>query len=91
MEYIKGKNRNDPNVSCSCNISNTNTSTLMGGWLLSIPETSQNKELAWELITIMLEPEVLIPMLLQQGYLPTQKSIGEGVYSGEVEIDYSLL
>ena len=67
------------------NISNTNTSTLMGGWLLSIPETSQNKELAWELITIMLEPEVLIPMLLQQGYLPTQKSIGEGVYSEKLK------
>ena len=67
------------------NISNTNTSTLMGGWLLSIPETSQNKELAWELITIMLEPEVLIPMLLQQGYLPTQKSIGEGAYSEKLK------
>ncbi|HEX7142551.1 MAG TPA: extracellular solute-binding protein [Nitrososphaeraceae archaeon] len=67
------------------NISNTNTSTLMGGWLLSIPETSENKELAWELITIMLEPDVLIPMLLQHGYLPTQKSIGEGQYSEKLE------
>ena len=38
------------------NTSNTTTSTLMGGWLLSIPETSQNKELSWELLTIMLEP-----------------------------------
>ena len=66
------------------NISNTNTSTLMGGWLLSIPETSQNKT-SWELITIMLEPEVLIPMLLQQGYLPTQKSIGEGAYSEKLK------
>ena len=67
------------------NISNTNTSTLMGGWLLSIPETSENKELAWELITIMLEPDVLIPMLLQHGYLPTQKSIGEGQYSEKLK------
>lgn len=67
------------------NISNTNTSTLMGGWLLSIPETSENKELAWELITIMLEPDVLIPMLLQHGYLPTQKSIGEGPYSEKLK------
>jgi len=64
----------------------TNTSTLMGGWILSIPETSQNKELAWELLTIMLEPEVLIPMLLQQGYLPTQKSIGEGSYSEKLKL-----
>ena len=67
------------------NTLNTNTSTLMGGWLLSIPETSQNKELSWELLTIMLEPNVLIPMLLQQGYLPTQKSIGEGQYSEELK------
>jgi len=67
------------------NISNTNTSTLMGGWLLSIPETSENKELSWELITIMLEPDVLIPMLLQHGYLPTQKSIGEGPYSEKLK------
>jgi multiple sugar transport system substrate-binding protein len=64
----------------------TNTSTLMGGWILSIPETSQNKELAWELLTIMLEPKVLIPMLLQQGYLPTQKSIGEGAYSEKLKL-----
>ncbi len=67
------------------NSSNTNTSTLMGGWLLSIPETSQNKDLSWELLTIMVEPNVLIPMLLQQGYLPTQKSIGEGEYSAKLK------
>ncbi|HET7642325.1 MAG TPA: extracellular solute-binding protein, partial [Nitrososphaeraceae archaeon] len=67
------------------NSNSTKTSTLMGGWILSIPETSQNKELAWELLTIMLEPKVLIPMLLQQGYLPTQKSIGEGQYSEKLK------
>jgi multiple sugar transport system substrate-binding protein len=55
--------------------------TLMGGWMLSIPESSVNKDLAWELLTIMLEPEVLAPMLHDYGYLPTQKSIGEGPYS----------
>jgi maltose-binding protein MalE len=37
--------------------------TIMGGWMLSIPESSANKDLAWELLTIMLEPEVLAPML----------------------------
>jgi len=58
-----------------------NASTMMGGWMLSIPNTSQNKELAWELITIMLDPKVLTPMLINQGYLPTQKSIGEGEYA----------
>jgi multiple sugar transport system substrate-binding protein len=55
--------------------------TMMGGWMLSIPESSANKDLAWELLTIMVEPEVLAPMLHEYGYLPTQKSIGEGPYS----------
>ncbi len=62
----------------------TTTSTLMGGWLLGIPETSKHKDLAWELITIMLEPKNLVPMLLEQGYLPTQKSIAEGNYSKQL-------
>ena len=61
-----------------------NTATMMGGWLLSIPETSQNKDLAWELITIMIEEEVLVPMLVEFGYLPTQKTIGEGTYSKQL-------
>ena len=60
----------------------TPTASIMGGWLLSIPETSIHKELAWELITIMLKPEILSPVLAKFGYLPTQISIGEGAYSG---------
>jgi multiple sugar transport system substrate-binding protein len=59
----------------------TRTSSIMGGWLLSIPQTSKHKELAWELITIMLKPEILSPVLAKYGYLPTQVSIGEGPYS----------
>ena len=47
------------------------TTTMMGGWQLSIPSTSTQKDLAWELITIMLEPEILAPWLQQYGYLPT--------------------
>jgi multiple sugar transport system substrate-binding protein len=62
-------------------IEGTPTASIMGGWLLSIPETSRHKELAWELITIMLKPEILSPMLAKYGYLPTQISIGEGPYS----------
>ena len=54
------------------------TTTVMGGWELSIPQSSKNKDLSWELITLMLEPGVLAPMLLGTGYLPTQKSIGQG-------------
>jgi multiple sugar transport system substrate-binding protein len=57
------------------------TSTMMGGWVLSIPTISENKELAWELITIMLEPRILAPWLAEYLYLPTQKTIGEGNYS----------
>ena len=63
---------------------NTTTSTIMGGWLLSIPDNSKNKDLTWELITTMLEPHILSSMLAEYGYLPTQISIGEGPYSGEL-------
>ncbi|MFQ5941595.1 MAG: extracellular solute-binding protein [Nitrososphaerales archaeon] len=62
------------------------TATMMGGWILSIPETSRNKDLAWELLTQMVEPEVLSPMLQEYGYLPTQKPIGEGVYSTQLRL-----
>jgi multiple sugar transport system substrate-binding protein len=60
---------------------NYESSTLMGGWLLSIPTTSKNKDLAWELITIAAEPRILAPWLAKYGYLPTQVSIGEGSFS----------
>jgi len=63
---------------------NTTTSTIMGGWLLSIPNNSENKDLTWELITTMLEPHILSSMLAEYGYLPTQIPIGEGPYSTEL-------
>jgi multiple sugar transport system substrate-binding protein len=56
----------------------TPTSTMMGGYELSIPTTSQNSDLAWELITIIAQPEILGPFIQEYGYLPTQKSLGEG-------------
>ena len=55
------------------------TATMMGGWMLSIPQSSRNKDLAWELITIALEPDRLSPWLERYGYLPTQIPIGERV------------
>jgi multiple sugar transport system substrate-binding protein len=55
------------------------TATTMGGWLLSIPLSSKNKDLAWELITLALEPDRLAPWLERYGYLPTQIPIGERV------------
>ena len=54
------------------------TSTMMGGWQLAIPSTSQNGDLSWELITIMAQPEVMSPFIQEYGYLPTQKVLGEG-------------
>lgn len=59
----------------------TQTSTMMGGWLLTIPAASKNKDLAWELITIMLEPNIFAPWLAKYSFLPTQRVIGEGNYS----------
>jgi multiple sugar transport system substrate-binding protein len=65
-------------------IEGSQNASIMGGWLLSIPETSRHKELAWELTTIMLKPEILAPVLAKYGYLPTQRSIGEGPYSDDM-------
>ena len=56
----------------------TKSSTLMGGWELSIPVTSSHKNVTWEIIERMLEPEILSPWLAQQGYLPTQVTLGQG-------------
>lgn len=60
------------------------SATLMGGWLFSVPETSKNKELALELVMTMVEPRILVPLLVEYGYLPTQLPIGEGSYSDEM-------
>ncbi|MFQ5969731.1 MAG: extracellular solute-binding protein [Nitrososphaerales archaeon] len=62
------------------------SATMMGGWIVSIPETSNNKDLAWELLTLMVDPETLAPMLHQFGYLPTQKPLGEGAYAKQLSL-----
>jgi len=54
------------------------TSTMMGGWELAVPSRSQNSDLAWELITLMAQPEILGPFLRDLGYLPTQQVLGDG-------------
>jgi multiple sugar transport system substrate-binding protein len=59
------------------------TSTMMGGWELSIPNTSTHKDLAWELITIILKPEILDPWLAQNDFLPTEIPIGQGLISNK--------
>jgi multiple sugar transport system substrate-binding protein len=61
------------------------TTTLMGGWELGIPSTSgDNKDLAWELITLILDPKIMAPFYEKYGLLPTQTSIGEGPYSANL-------
>lgn len=62
----------------------TQTATLMGGWELTIPATSRNKDLTWELISLMVEPELLAPWLAKYNYLPTQLPIGQGPFSQEL-------
>jgi multiple sugar transport system substrate-binding protein len=60
------------------------TSTLMGGWEFSIPKTSLNKDLTWELLAIMLEPKILAPYLAEHSYLPTQIPIGHGPFAASL-------
>jgi multiple sugar transport system substrate-binding protein len=60
-----------------------NSSSLMGGWELSIPESSNHKDLAWELITIILDPDILAPYVVSHANLPTEIPIGEGPYVQE--------
>lgn len=44
------------------------TSTLTEGWLFSIPLSSIHKDLAWELITIMREPDILGSYLVSHAH-----------------------
>jgi multiple sugar transport system substrate-binding protein len=60
------------------------TSTMMGGWELAIPSTSQHSDLSWELITIMAQPEILGPFLVEMGFLPTQRTLGAGQFSEQL-------
>ena len=60
------------------------SATLLGGWLLGIPETSRNKDMAWELITLVLQPQILAPFHVKYGLLPTQIPIGQGPYSANL-------
>jgi multiple sugar transport system substrate-binding protein len=63
---------------------NYQSTSLMGGWELSIPKISMNKDLTWELLTIMVEPRILAPYLAAHSNLPTQIPIGEGPYAASL-------
>jgi multiple sugar transport system substrate-binding protein len=60
------------------------SATMMGGWELSVTNKSKNKDLAWELITIMVDPKIITPFYEKYGLLPTQVSIGDGEYSANL-------
>ena len=50
----------------------------------AIPQTSKNKDLAWELLTIMVDSKIISPWLEQNGFLPTQKSLESGPQSAQL-------
>jgi len=60
------------------------SATMMGGWELSITNKSKNKDLVWELITLMVDPKIITPFYEKYGLLPTQVSIGDGEYSANL-------
>jgi multiple sugar transport system substrate-binding protein len=60
------------------------SATMMGGWELSVANKSKNKDLAWELVTIMLDPKIITPFFEKYGLLPTQIPIGDGEYSANM-------
>jgi multiple sugar transport system substrate-binding protein len=60
------------------------SSTMMGGWELPIHQTSKNKDLAWELLTMMVDSKIISPWLEQNGFLPTRKSLGSGPQSAQL-------
>jgi multiple sugar transport system substrate-binding protein len=64
------------------------TSTLMGGWELAIPTASHHKDLAWKLITLMLEPDKFAPWSIEHRVLPTQVTIGEGESRSNASYSY---
>ena len=60
------------------------SATMMGGWELSVTNKSKNKDLVWELITLMVDPKIITPFYEKYGLLPTQVSIGDGEYSANL-------
>ena len=43
------------------------TTTVIGGWELSIPQTSKKKDLAW-VSSLMVKPDIIAPMPAKTGY-----------------------
>jgi multiple sugar transport system substrate-binding protein len=60
------------------------SATMMGGWEFSVTNKSKNKDLVWELVTIMEDPKIITPFFEKYGLLPTQVPIGNGEYSANL-------
>jgi multiple sugar transport system substrate-binding protein len=65
-------------------LNNTGSTLLEGWWLLCVPQTSANKDLAWELISIIEVPQIMAPFPAEYGLLPTQIPIGNGPYATDL-------
>ncbi len=63
----------------------TSSTLLGGGHLLSVPQRSANKDLVWELITILERPEIIAPYHVKYGLLPTQVPIGNGAFAADLD------
>ena len=57
------------------------SATMMGGPELGISEISKNKELAWEMLTLIVEPKIMASFNIKYGLLPTQRTIRDGLYA----------
>ena len=53
------------------------TITLAGGWAYSIPENSDQKDLTWEFIQQMMQPDIYLKYILQAGNICTRTDTAE--------------
>lgn len=56
---------------------NPGSITLAGGWAFSVPEKSDQKDLAFEFIQEMMKPEVYIGAILRHGSISTRTDVAE--------------
>lgn len=58
--------------------------TMSGGWALSIPENSDNKDLTFEFIKQMMSPEVYLEAVMMQGNICTRTDVAQAeAYSAQ--------
>jgi multiple sugar transport system substrate-binding protein len=68
------------------------SSTMAGGYLLSVPTGSKNQDLAWELISIAAGADLQFAYTAARGYVPTFKSLmARGDDYAEVDPYFSII